>query len=122
VFNRYGQLSGDNYSIYIETSLGTAVMQYADTASAAHPSREALTEPEPLRKDLPEGLHSTRIVIACILDRSGVLKDLKVLEAGTAESTSKILAALPNWKFRPAFRGNEPVEVNAIIGFGIDTR
>jgi len=39
-----------------------------------------------------------------------------------AETTSKILAALPSWKFRPAMRGNEPVEVNAIIGFGIDTR
>lgn len=118
----YGYLKGDNYSIYIETSLGTAVMQYADSASAAHPSREPLTEPDPIRKDLPEGLRPTHVVIACILDRSGALKDLKVLEPGDAETTSKILAALPNWKFRPAFRGNEPVEVNAIIGFGIDTR
>ena len=118
----YGVLKGDNYSIYIETSLGTAVMQYADSASAAHPSREALTEPDPIRKDLPDGLRPTHVVIACILDRSGVLKDLKVLEPGASETTSKILAALPNWKFRPAFRGNEPVEVNAIIGFGIDTR
>jgi len=61
-------------------------------------------------------------VIACILDRSGVLKDLKVLEPGAPETTSRILAALPNWKFQPAMRGNEPVEVTAILGFGIDTR
>jgi hypothetical protein len=47
---------------------------------------------------------------------------MKVLEPGAAESTSKILAALPYWKFEPAMRGNEPVEVNAILGFGIDTR
>jgi len=118
----YGLLKGDNYSIYIETSLGTAVMQYSDPSSATHPSREALSEPEPLRKDLPDGLRPTRVIIACILDRTGVLKDLRVLEPGAAESTSKILAALPTWKFRPAFRGNEPVEVTAIIGFGIDTR
>jgi hypothetical protein len=118
----YDKLKGDNYSIYIETSLGTAVMQYSDPSSATHPSREALSEPEPLRKDLPDGLRPTRVVIACILDRTGVLKDLRVLEPGAAESTSKILAALPKWKFRPAFRGDEPVEVTAIIGFGIDTR
>jgi len=62
------------------------------------------------------------VVIACILDRSGDLKDLKVLEPGAAETTSKILVALHSWKFRPAFRGSEPVEVTAIIGFGVDTR
>jgi len=118
----YGLLKGDNYSIYIETSLGTAVMQYSDPASAAHPSSLELTEPEPIRKELPDGLRSTHVVFTCILDRTGVLRDLRVLEPGASEATSKILAALPNWKFRPAFRGSEPVEVTAIIGFGIDTR
>jgi hypothetical protein len=122
VFNYYGLLKGDNYSIYIETSLGTAVMQYSDSTSVAHPSKEVLTEPEPIRKELPPGLRPTHVVIACVLDRSGVLKDVKVLEPGTPETTSRILAALPNWKFQPAMRGNEPVEVNAILGFGIDTR
>jgi len=113
VFNYYGLLTGDNYSIYIETSLGTAVMQYAD-ASVAHAAGVPLTEPEPIRKDLPAGLRPTRVIIACVLDRSGVLKDMRILEPGAAETTSKILAALPSWKFRPAMRGNEPVEVNAI--------
>jgi len=122
VFNRYGQLKGDNYSIYIETSLGTAVMQYADATSAAHPYTGDLTKPEPIRDDLPQGLRPTHVVFACILDRSGNLKDLRVLEPGAAETTSKLLVALRNWKFRPAFRGNEPVEVNAFLGFGIDTR
>jgi hypothetical protein len=122
VFNYYGLLKGDNYSIYIETSLGTAVMQYSDSTSISRPSREALSEPEPIRKDLPPGVRPTRLIIACVLDRSGGLKELKVLEQGSAETTSKILAALLTWKFQPAMRGNEPVEVNAIIGFGIDTR
>jgi hypothetical protein len=123
VFAYYDVLKGDrNYSIYIETSLGTAVMQYADPASAAHPSSMNLSAPEPMRKELPAGLRSTRVVIACIVDRSGDVKDLKVLEPGAAETTSKILVALHSWKFRPAFRGEEPVEVNAILGFGVDTR
>jgi hypothetical protein len=81
-----------------------------------------LTKPEPLRDDLPHGLRPTYVVFACILDRAGNLKDVKVLEPGAAETTSKILVALHSWKFRPAFRGNEPVEVNAFLGFGIDTR
>jgi hypothetical protein len=118
----YGLLKGDNYSIYIETSLGQAVMQYSDPSSTTHSSREALSEPEPLRKDLPDGLRPTRVVFTGILDRTGVLKDLRVLDPGAAETTSKILASLPKWKFRPAFRGEDPVEVTAIIGFGIDTR
>ena len=123
VFGYYGVLKGDrNYSIYIETSLGTAVMQYADAASATHPSSETLSAPEPMRKDLPAGLRPTHVVFVCTLDRSGVLRDLKVLDPGAAETTSKILVALHSWKFRPAFRGNEPVEVNAILGFGVDTR
>jgi len=123
VFAYYGVLKGDrNYSIYIETSIGMAVMQYADPASAAHPSTVELIAPEPMRKELPGGLRPTRVIIACILDRSGVLKNVKVLEPGAAETTSKILVALESWKFRPAFRGSEPVEVNAILGFGVDTR
>ena len=123
VFNYYGVLKGDRvYSIYIETTLGTAVMQFADPASTTHPYTEDLVAPEPMRRDLPEGLRPTRVIFAAILNRSGVLENLKVLEAGAAETTSRLLAALPNWKFRPAFHGDEPVEVNAILGFGVDTR
>jgi hypothetical protein len=123
VFAYYGVLKGDrNYSIYIETSIGQAVMQYADPASATHPSTEALTAPEPMRKEFPADLRPSRVIVACILDKTGALKNLKVLEPGSPETTSKILVALPNWKFRPAFRGNEPVDVDAILGFGVDTR
>jgi len=119
----YGCLKGNlTATIYFETSLGTAIMEYSDPASAAHPSSEKLSEPEAIRKDLPKGLRPTRVMISCIVDRSGDLKDLKVLEPGAAETTSKLLVALHSWKFRPAFRGNEPVEVTAILGFGIDTR
>jgi hypothetical protein len=122
VFNRYGELKGYNYSIYIDTPLGMAVMQYADASSGLHSASDDLTNPQPIRNDLPQGLRSTYVVFACILDRSGDLKDVKVLESGAPETTSKILAALHNWKFRPAMRGDEPVEVNAFLGFGIDTR
>lgn len=122
-FNFYGKLIGDkNYTIYIDTVLGTAVMQYADPASASHPYAEDLVAPQPMRSDLPANLKPSRLVIACILDRSGSLRNLQVLEPGRADMTTKVLAALTGWKFRPVFRGDQPVEVNAILGFNIDTR
>jgi hypothetical protein len=122
-FNFYGVLKGDKvYTIYIETVLGTAVMEYADPSSAAHPYAEDLIAPQPMRADLPANLKSSRLVIACILDRSGTLRKPQVLEPGGSEMTTKVLAALTTWKFRPVFRGDQPVEVNAILGFDIDTR
>ena len=35
--------------------------------------------------------------------------------------TAKVLASLRGWKFQPAMRNSQPVEVTAIVGFGIDT-
>jgi hypothetical protein len=120
-FNFYGKLPGDNYTIYVPTSAGTMVMQFADPASASRQFSGPLTGPQPLRSDLPASLPNARVVIACVLDASGNLKSLHVLEPGPPEMTAKILAALHGWKFRPAMRGAQPVEVNAILGFGIDT-
>jgi hypothetical protein len=56
-----------------------------------------------------------------VLDRTGQLRSLQVLEPGSATMTSKVLASLPRWKFRPAQRNGKPVEVHAILGFNIDT-
>jgi hypothetical protein len=122
-FNRYGALKGDKvYTIYIETAFGPAVLQYSDPTSASHNYSQELSAPEPMRAEVPSGLARARVVIACILDRSGILRNLHLLEPGSAEIDSKILAALPSWKFRPAQRGEQPIEVNAILGFNIDTR
>lgn len=121
-FNLYGALKGDKvYTIYIDTTLGTAVMEYADPTSATHPYGEDLTAPQPVLADLPAHLKRTRLVIACVLDRSGALKNTHVLQSGGPEMTNQVLAYLAHWKFSPAFRGDQPVEVNAILGFDIDT-
>lgn len=122
-FNFYGALKGDKvYTIYLDTALGPAVLEYADPTSATHPYGEDLTAPHPMRTDLPANLKRSRLIIACVLDRSGLLRNARVLEPGAHEFTIKVLAALSAWKFRPAFRGEQPVEVNAILGFDIDTR
>ena len=120
--NFYGKLKGDKvYTIYIDTALGTAVMEYADPASASHPYAEDLIAPQPMRADLPAHLRPSRLVIACVIDRAGMIKNPQVLEAGGTELTAKVMAALPSWKFRPVFRGDQPIAVNAILGFAIDT-
>ena len=121
-FDFYGKLSGDNYTVYVDTPIGTVVMQFAEANPAAAPAHAgALTGPQGLRTNLPADLPHARIVIKGSLDASGNLRNLQVLEPGPAAMTAKVMAALPSWKFRPAMRGVQPVEVNAILGFNIDT-
>jgi TonB family protein len=120
-FDFYGKLPGDNYTVYVDTAIGTAVMQFAEVDPASHPRAGALVGPQGLRTDLPADLPHARVVIKCRLNTSGNLTNLQVLEPGPAAMTAKIMAALPTWKFRPAMRGQQPVEVNAILGFNIDT-
>jgi hypothetical protein len=120
-FDFYGRLKGDKvYTIYITTALPT-VMSFADPASAAHGYAEDLTAPQAMRADLPAGLPKTRLVIECVLDRAGLLRRPRVLEPASAVMTSKVLAALNSWKFSPALRGDQPIEVSVIIGFNINT-
>jgi hypothetical protein len=121
-FNNYGQLKADKtYTIYIDTAAGRVSMQYFDSSSASHPYTEDLLKPEPIRAEMPPGIGRSRLVIACVLDTSGILKDLHVLEGGNPSMTPKVMANLPNWKFRPAFHGETPIEVTAILGFNINT-
>ncbi len=120
-FDFYGKLPGENYTVYLDTVIGTVVMQFAEADPGSHPNAGPLTGPQGLRTDLPANLPRARVVIKCKLDASGNIKNLQVLEPGPAAMTAKIIAALPSWKFRPATRGSQPVEVNAILGFNIDT-
>jgi hypothetical protein len=120
-FNFYGSaLKGMVYTTYLDTKLGRAALEFADASSGAYAGD--LTAPEPMRMDLPDNLQPSRLIIAFVLDRAGQIKDPKVLEGGTADGTPKVLASLSSWKFKPVLRGDQPIEVNAILGFSIDTR
>jgi TonB family protein len=114
-------LRGEKYITYLDTTLGTVVMEFADESTTAHPFGGTLSAPAALRTDLPDGLPKARMVVTCTLDASGNIKNPRVLEAGPSTMTAKVLAALRSWKFQPAMRGNQPVEVTAILGFGVDT-
>jgi len=121
--NFYGALKGDRvYTIYIPSTIGTVVMQFADPASASQSYAEDLTSPTPMRTELPSDLQRSHLVIRCLLDRNGVIRNPSVVRSEADDFQSKILSALPDWKFTPAFRGSEAVEVNVILGFGVDTK
>jgi hypothetical protein len=122
-FNFYGALKGDRvYTIYLDTTLGMAVLQFADPNSEAQGYAEELNAPEPLRKTLPSSVDHTRVVISCTIDRTGNVKNAAVLDGKSSTLAAKILPALANWRFRPVLRGEKPIDVNAILGFNIDTR
>jgi hypothetical protein len=114
-------LKGEKYTTYFDTSLGIVVMEFADESDANHSFGRTLTAPVARRSDLPEGLPHARMLVACTLDVSGNIRNPRVLEAGPPQMTATVLAALPSWKFQAATRNNQPVEVTAILGFGIDT-
>lgn len=123
--NLYGVLKGDQiYTIYINTKIGTAVMQFADPSSVGHPYANPLSVPRALRAeapaDWPAGKHS-KLLIACDLDRDGALKNARILESDDRVAAQKMLTAVSGWKFSPAFRGNQAVKVTAILGLGVGT-
>ncbi len=114
-------LHGEQYTTYLDSSVGPIVMQFADENMTAHSFGSTLTAPAPIRDDLPPGLPRARMVVVCTLDTAGNLSNFRVLEPGPAVMTAKVLAALRGWKFQPAMRGKQPVQVTAILGFGINT-
>lgn len=114
-------LHGEKHITYVDTILGTVVMEWADESAAAHPYTAPLVFPQQVRADLPSGLPRARMVVACVLDIEGNVRNPRVLEPGPAEMTAKVLAALRSWKFQPAVRAGQPVEVTAILGFNINT-
>ncbi len=112
-------MHGQTYTGYIDTSVGQVVMQYSEAVPSNQPG--GINPPQSIRTELPDGLPHARLVISCTLDTAGNLKGLRVREAGPADMTAKVMLALRGWKFQPAMRGDQPVEVTAILGFGIDT-
>ena len=110
----------ETHTTYIDTNVGTVVMEYADESGATESLSAPLSTPIALEMDLPDGLPHARMVVTCTLNASGNLTNPRVLEPGPAQMTAKVLAALRRWKFQPAMRNNRAVEVTAILGFGID--
>ena len=121
--NLYGVLKGPKvYTIYFDTRLGATVLQFSELNSDGPGFDGDLTAPDPLKTDLPDDIHSARLILSCIIDRVGRLQEFHVLESGNAQFAKKVLDALAHWRFRPVLRGNTAIAVAAILGFRVDTR
>ena len=115
--NAYGALHGSRvYTTYIDTPIGTAVLQYSDPTS--RPGFESeLVSPEPLRIELPSGLKPVHVIVKFLMDKAGNLRELKLLECEDPTSAAVLITALRGWQFRPALKADAAIDVEAILGF-----
>jgi len=121
--NKYGWLKGGKvYTIYFDTELGTAILQYTAHAAPQGTFREDLTAPDIDHTEYPKDIGKMHLVVACIIDKEGAVKELRVLESDHPGPAAKMLLSLAKWHFRPVLRAGLPIEAEAIIGFGVDTR
>jgi hypothetical protein len=109
------------YTTYLETGLGTVVLQFADLTDVAGFQSELMV-PQPIHTDIPDGRRIKFTIVACTMNRAGVLNNLRIVRAADPSLVPTLLAALVNWRFRPALRGDQPVEVTAVFGFAANTR
>jgi hypothetical protein len=71
---------------------------------------------------MPVQLKGARIMIEGKMNQSGHLHDFHPVFADPGAPVAKVVASVSTWKFTPALRGNDPVEVSVMLGFNIDTR
>lgn len=111
---------GRVYTIYVATGIGTAVVEFSQAGPAKQSFDADLTAPEPLEASLPPELRGTPIVIGCLMDRSGRLTRVRLLQQMTAELSAKLTRALAAWRFRPVLHGDQPVEASVLIGMHLN--
>jgi TonB family protein len=93
-------------------SAGTAYGSLSDGASTGHEIRPALPavtlEPLVSPDDLRGGAEGN-VVIEITIDESGNIVNKVVVQSLGAAIDAKVLAALENWRFRPATRDGVPI-------------
>lgn len=93
-------------------SAGTAYGSLSDGASAGHEIRAALpavtVEPVVGPEDL-RGAAEGNVVIEITIDEAGNIVNKVVVQSLGPSIDAKVLAALENWRFRPATRDGVPI-------------
>ena len=80
--NFYGVLKGDRvYTVYFNTAVGMVSLQFADPESLVHPYTEELVAPQAIHTDISSDLPRARLVIKCVVDKSGDVKKMSVLQS-----------------------------------------
>lgn len=114
---RYGVFKSQQvYTVYLQTTSGSAVLEFAlhnPTSSSGE-----LTPPDAIKAELPPVSNRNGLVISCLLDSSGNLQNIRVVE-GTSTNLQAVTDAVRTWRFHPALMGGLPVAVDALIGIGV---
>lgn len=117
----YGQMRGDRvYTLYLETRLGPTVMQFSEPMVRNDLAYD-LNPPVPLMTDIPIDVSPSHTIVACVMDRKGVLHSFRVLKSPSPGLIPPLLKALERWRFVPVVRGKESIAVEVVLGFGVDT-
>jgi hypothetical protein len=116
-------LHGKIYTVYLNTSGTTGVMQFSETRQG---TRELLftgdlTPPESISTPIPKDLRTLHQVVACVLTTDGRLKNIKLLSDVGGNTAERFTQALEHWLFRPAYKDDKPVAVDVLLGFSVDT-
>jgi hypothetical protein len=115
-------LKGQVYTIYLNAAGTPAVMQFAEHGSISRTAFASdLVAPEIVDTQLPENAGTGKQVVSCVLTTEGILDQFQFLLSVNADQADRLLAALKQWRFRPAYRDDAPIEVDVVIGFGIGT-
>ena len=138
----YGILSGKrNYTVFIPMPAGRWTMQFSEmpdpstrstsratttTVSASQltlAAGDAIVQPRPLRKVDPgrpedEELSKLRglVVLYALIRKDGTVDKIRIIRSLNPVLDDRAIAALKQWKFKPAQLGEDPIEVQALFG------
>lgn len=119
--NAYGTFKSHTvYTIYFQTAAGTVTLQFAEHAPSSIYKGE-LTPPDAWSTDVPAPHGGSGVVLSCLLDATGHLRDIRVVE-GAGPYSQTVVEAVRTWRFHPALSAGQPVALDALIGIGTSMR
>jgi hypothetical protein len=107
------------YTVYLNAKGEQVVLQFAaQDADAA--SSTTLTPPDPINTEMPSAHPDTGILLGCVLDATGHLQNVHSIKGGALAQALE--EAVRHWSFHPVLNGDQPVNVDALIGIGVGVR
>jgi TonB family protein len=117
------------YTLYVNmpnltSSTGSWVLDFAELNPDGTPAltSEGLSGPQPWRKVdpkyPPDLIHSNvqgEVILYAIIRRDGSVDSIQLVKGVDPELDRNAMEAFSRWKFRPALRHNEPVELESVV-------
>jgi protein TonB len=108
----------------LTSAQGSWVMNFAELDSDGKPAprREGLSGPVPLHKvdpkyppDMVNEHVEGEVILYAIIRADGSVDSVQLVRGVDPELDRNAMQALSRWKFRPALRNNQPVELEALV-------